>query len=76
MNSIPNYYAHQWIIIGGDDAFAKVVNAHEKPEGGWVYRIEIDGNPSGSVDEENILAGLENGKWVKRSISTAQSVYL
>ena len=76
MNSVPNYYAHQWILIEGDNAFAQIVNAHLTPEGGWAYRISIDGDAAGSVNEENILAGLENGKWVKRSVSTAQSVYL
>lgn len=76
MIALPKYQPLQWIIIDGDDAFAQIANGHEKPEGGWVYRITRDGDRAGSVDEENILAVLEGGKWVKPSVATAQSVYL
>lgn len=75
MINLPKYQPHQWIIIDGDNAFAQIINAHEQPEGGWTYRISIDGNESHTIAEDDIEACLEDGKWVKKDIITAQNVY-
>jgi hypothetical protein len=75
MNSLPKYMPLQWIIIEGENAFAQIINGQEKPEGGWTYRISIEGSEQRHIDEEDILACLVDGKWVKKSIVTTQSVY-
>lgn len=75
MNTLPKYLPLQWIIIEGEHAFAQIVNAEEKIEGGWIYRISVDGNDGNKIDEDDIQAYLVDGKWQKKEIITTQSVY-
>jgi len=75
MISLPKYQPLQWIIIEGDNAFAQIINASEKAEGGWTYRVSSNGTDIQHIEEEKVLAYQENGKWIKKSVVTTQSVY-
>jgi len=75
MISLPIYQPLQWIIIDNEHAFAQIVNASEGVEGGWTYHVSTDGSKLISIEEADVQAYLENGKWVKKSVVTTQSVY-
>lgn len=75
MISLPKYQPLQWVIIESENAFAQIINASEKTEGGWTYQVSTDGSEIIHVAEEEIEAYLESGKWVKKSIASAQNVY-
>jgi len=75
MISLPVYLPLQWIIIEGEEAFAQIINAEEKEEGGWVYKVSTDGTDIKFVNEEDIPACLVDGKWTKKAIVTSLNVY-
>jgi len=75
MISLPKYQPLQWIIIDGESAFAQIINANEKEEGGWVYQVSTHGTEIQLVAEEDVQAYQENDKWIKKSVVTTQSVY-
>ena len=75
MISLPKYQPLQWIIVEGEDAFAQIINATEKTEGGWTYHVSSTGADIQHIEEDNVLAYLENNKWIKRSVVATQSVY-
>jgi hypothetical protein len=75
MISLPTYQPMQWIIIDNKHAFAQIVNASEGTEGGWTYQVSTDGAEILDIEEAEVQAYLENGKWVKKSVVTTQSVY-
>jgi len=75
MISLPKYQPLQWIIIEGENAFAQIINASEKTEGGWTYHVSTNGADIQHIPEDNVLAYQENDKWVKRSVVATQSVY-
>ena len=75
MIALPKYQPLQWVIIEGKDAFAQIINATEKEEGGWTYLISTDGINMIRIEEGDIQAFQENGKWLKKSVVTTQSVY-
>lgn len=75
MISLPKYQPLQWIIIDGENAFAQILNASEKTEGGWTYQVSTDGSAIQHIAEDDIQAYQENNKWIKKSVVTTQSVY-
>jgi len=77
MISLPKYQPLQWIIIEGDRAFAQIINASEKTEGGWTYQVSVDasGNDVHFIEEADVLGYQEGDKWLKKSVVTTQSVY-
>jgi len=75
MISLPKYQPLQWIIIEGEQAFAQIINAEEKQEGGWVYQVSTDGTDLQHIQEDDILAYQHDGAWMKKSVVTTQSVY-
>jgi quinol monooxygenase YgiN len=75
MISLPKYQPLQWIIIEGEQAFAQIINATEKTEGGWTYQVSTDGNNMQHIEEDAVLAYQEGDKWLKKSVVTTQSVY-
>jgi|GEM_PF-3350079 len=75
MISLPKYQPLQWVIIEGQNAFAQIINAEEKQEGGWVYTVSTDGSDLLYIEEGDILAYQEGGKWMKKSSVTTQNVY-
>lgn len=75
MISLPTYLPLQWIIIDGESAFAQIINAKEKQEGGWVYQVSTNGVDMKYIKEEDIPACLIDGKWEKKTIVTSLNVY-
>jgi hypothetical protein len=75
MISLPKYQPLQWIIIDGEKAFAQIINANEKNEGGWTYQVSTDDDAIQYIEEDAVQAYQEGNKWIKKSIVTTQSVY-
>lgn len=75
MISLPKYQPLQWVIVDAEKAFAQIINANEKTEGGWTYHVSTDGTNTHDIEEDDVLAYQEGNKWLKKSVVTTQSVY-